>query len=88
MAAFFASGQVATVILVGMVLEGCALAAWHWRTGRGVAPGDFLANLVSGMFLLLAMRLALGGAWFGWVGACLLGALAGHATELRRRWRG
>jgi hypothetical protein len=85
--ALFASGNVALLILAGMVVEGCALTAWHRRTGRGVAPGDFLANLVSGMFLLLAMRLALGGAWFGWVGACLLGALVGHATDLWRRWR-
>ncbi len=87
MRAFFASGDVAVLILAGMVVEGCALAAWHRRTGRGVAPAEFLANLVSGMCLLLAMRLALGGAWWGWTGACLLGALAGHAVDLGRRWR-
>ena len=86
MAAFIASGRVIDFIVAGMVLEGIGLAVWHHRTGRGIAPSVYLANLLSGMCLLLAMRVALGGAWWGWAGAFLLGALVAHLTDLARSW--
>jgi len=69
-------------ILAGMVLEAVALLLLHRRFGRAMLP-----NLAAGACLLLAMRLALGGVWWGWVSASLLGALASHATDLRTRWR-
>jgi hypothetical protein len=39
------------------------------------------------MCLLLAMRVAAGGAWWGWVSLALLGALAFHLVDLGRAWR-
>jgi hypothetical protein len=86
MTALFSSGRIIDWILVGMVLEGCALAALHARTGRGVAPRAFLANLLSGMCVLLAMRLVLGGAWWGFASAALLAALLFHVVDLAGKW--
>jgi len=88
LAAAVASGRVLDAILVIMVLEGVGLAAYHRATGRGVRPGTLVWTLLAGMALLLAMRLGMAGAWWGWVGLAL--ALAGllHLADLRRVWRG
>ena len=81
-----ASGRVLDLIILGMALEGAVFVA-VWRTShRGVPPGDLLPNLFSGMCLLLAMRAALAGAWWGWISLPLLGALIFHINDLRRRW--
>lgn len=72
-------------ILAGMVLEALGLTLWRRRTGRG--PAAILANIAAGAMLLLGMRLALAGAWWGWVSLCLLLGLAAHLTDLRQRWR-
>jgi hypothetical protein len=66
-AALFASGRVVDLILGLTLLEGLALALLHRRTGRGVAPADLVPNLLAGACLLLAVRGALTGAWWGWV---------------------
>jgi len=87
MAALFASGRIVDVVLALTVLEACAVVGWHHRTGRGVAPADFLGNLLSGMCLLVALRVGLAGAWWGWIALALLAALAAHLADLRRRWR-
>ncbi len=87
MSDLFASGRIIDWILAGMVLEWFALAALHSRTGHGVAPRALLANLGSGMCVLLAMRLVLGGAWWGYASASLLFALIFHAMDLSVRWR-
>lgn len=86
MSDLFASGHVIDAILVLVVLEAGLLIWWHGRTGRGVAPGEFLANLLSGVALMLAVRSALTGAWWGWTGAFLAVAFAAHLTDLGRRW--
>ena len=86
MAELVASGRVLDLILAGMALEGLGLVAYHRVTGRGIAPRRLLPNLASGGLLLIAMRAALGGAWWGWVSACLLAALLAHLSDLRRAW--
>jgi peptidoglycan/LPS O-acetylase OafA/YrhL len=87
LAAWITSGRVLDAILVGMALEGAVLAAL-WRVSRrGIAPGALLPNLLSGMCLLVAMRAALTGGWWGWVSLPLLGALVFHVYDLSRRWR-
>lgn len=88
MGSLIGSGRLVEAILVLTLFEWCALAIFHRRTGRGVAQSDFAANLLSGMFLLVALREALVGAWWGWVAAGLTGALAAHLVDLGRRWRG
>lgn len=84
---FVASGRVLDLLIAGMVAEGIGLVAYHRLAGRGVAPGRLLPNLFSGACLLLAMRVGLGGAWWGWVSLALLGALAFHVVDLARAWR-
>lgn len=74
------------LIIAGMVLEGAGLAAYHRLTGRGPAPAALLPNLAAGAMLLLAMLFVLNGAGWWRVSACLLGALAGHVVDMRRRW--
>ena len=75
-------------ILAGMAAEAALLALLYRRTGRGIGPAALLPTLLAGAMLLLGMRLALAGAGWGWVSACLLAGLAGHLGDLRQRWRG
>lgn len=87
MAELVQSGRGVELILWLMVAEGIALVVYHLRTRRGIAPGNLLPNLAAGMLLLLAMRFAQAGAWWGWVCLCLLSALAAHLIDLSKRWR-
>ena len=76
-------------LVIGLTLaEATFLAVHHRWTGRGVAPREFLPNLVSGLALMLALRAGLAGAGGGWVAAGLLLAGLAHAVDLHRRWRG
>ncbi len=86
MTTLFADGTLITLILAGMLAEAALLVAYHRVTGRGIAPSRFLLNLCSGMGLLLAMRLLLAGAWWGWTSLSLLAALAFHVGDLVRLW--
>ena len=83
----FADGRVVDLILVLMLIEGAILAAYHARTGRGIAAGDLVGLLLAGAFLLLALRAALTGAPWTRIAIWLLAALAAHLVDLIRRWR-
>jgi len=87
MAELFASGRLVELILVIVVIEAAFLLIFWRSKGRGVSPGDLLPNLCAGAFLLLALRLSLGGA--GWELCCasLSAAGASHLIDLNRRWR-
>ena len=88
MAELFSSGHLIDLILIVVVVEAAALMIF-WKNGRrGVAPADLLPNLCAGAFLLLALRVTLGGA--GWVpaSACLTAAGLAHLVDVTRRWRG
>ena len=87
MEGLFATGHIVDLIVGLMVLEWVALAAWHRRTGRGIAPLDALASLLAGGFLLLALRAALTAEPLTTVALWLAGALAAHLTDVARRWR-
>lgn len=87
MAELFASGRLVELIL-GIVAVEAALLLIVWRSkGRGVSPGDLLPNLCSGAFLLLALRLSLGGVGWEWCCVSLAAAGALHLVDLNRRWR-
>jgi hypothetical protein len=82
----FASGLVDAVI-VFTLCEGLLLSWWFHRTGRGVAPSQFLANLVSGLCLMLALRSVLAHGAGSMMLLWLMGAGLAHAVDLWRRWR-
>ena len=75
-------------VLVVTLLEAAALLAYHRRTGKGLAPRDFVANLLAGLCLMLALRAALAAAPVAWAAAALVAAGAAHAADLRIRAAG
>jgi hypothetical protein len=79
-------GLIDLVIALTLV-EALALALYHRRTGRGMAPLDFMPNLGAGLALMFALRATLSAAGWGWVAAGLMLAGLAHATDLRRRWQ-
>ena len=81
------SRRLIEVIIGFTALEGIALVLYHRRTGKGVAPRDFAANLVSRLCLMLALRNVLAGGWWGWTSLLLLGSGLAHAGDLWWRWR-
>jgi hypothetical protein len=83
---FFVGGRVIDVILALVAVEAVALLAWRRSTGRGPAPLSFLANVLAGAFLLLALREALRGESGSWIAICLVGALLAHVADLKLRW--
>lgn len=88
MAELFASGRIIDAILVAVALEAAILLIWRRRSGRGPAAADILGNLLSGAMLMLAVRGALVGAAWPWIGLCLAASLVAHLLDLRRRYRG
>ena len=74
------------IVIVVTLLEAAALALYHRRTGRGMAPRDVLLNLGAGLALMLALRAGLEGAGWGWVAAGLVASGLAHAADLKRRW--
>ncbi len=75
------------LVIAFTLIEGAALLLLHRATGRGVAPRDFVLNMVSGLCLMFALRAQVHDAGLAWVATCLLAAGAAHATDLWRRWR-
>lgn len=74
-------------VIATTLLEAAALALYHRRTGRGLAPAELLPALGAGLALLLAARAGLSGAGWVWVAAGLSAAGLAHLVDLRRRWR-
>ena len=81
-----AAGLIDLAIAITL-FEAVALCLHHRLTGQGVAPGDFIVNLSSGLCLMLALRGALGNAGPAWVLVPLALAGLAHAFDIRRRWR-
>ena len=69
------------------LVEGAALLLVYRATGRGVAPRDFVLNLISGLCLMLALRALVRDAGAAWIAVCLLGSGGAHGADLWRRWR-
>ncbi|MBC7716352.1 MAG: hypothetical protein H7143_05405 [Pseudorhodobacter sp.] len=80
------SGLIDLIIAI-TVLEGVALTAYHRVTGKGVAPKEFTANLVSGLCLMFALRNALLCHSAGVTAIFLSASGLVHASDLWRRWK-
>ncbi|MEI6162263.1 MAG: hypothetical protein WCP77_20715 [Roseococcus sp.] len=87
MADFFASGRVADLILLVLLLEGVALGLYHHRTGRGIALSAVLPFLLAGAAFALSLRAAMTGAGWAMVALPLTAALGAHLWDLAARWR-
>ncbi len=87
MAEFFASGRVADLILLTLLLEGIAIWAWYRWTGRGLPLRAVLPFLLAGAAFALSLRAALTGAGWPLVALPLMGALGAHLWDLAARWR-
>lgn len=74
-------------VIVFTVLEGLGLWLYHRLTGRGLAPGEYALNMLSGLCLMLAVRSAVSGLAWPWVAACLSASGLVHGWDLQRRWQ-
>jgi hypothetical protein len=81
-------GDAIDAILVAMALEAGALLAYHRRTGRGVPPRGWIANLLAGAALLLALRFAITPMASPWIPVFLGLGLLAHLADLALRWEG
>ena len=86
MSELIAGGRAIDWILGLVALEAVLLIALRAFAGRGPAPLSFLGNLLSGAFLLLALRNALSGGSLLTIWLCLIGALIAHVADLFVRW--
>jgi len=81
-----ADGSLVDAVIAITLLEALALLIYRALTGKGVAANQFMLNLLSGLSLMVALRLVLAGAWWGAIAACLLLAGLLHVADLWRRW--
>jgi hypothetical protein len=86
------AGQFSTIDLVDLaivisVAEGLILILYFRFTGKGLAPADFALNLISGLFLMLALRHALVLSPWHWIALCLFCAGLAHWLDAWRRWQ-
>jgi len=83
---FDLAGLVDLVILFTL-LECVVLVAYRRHTGKGVAGRDFIANMVSGLCLMLALRCAVQDAGSVWIALFLAAAGGAHGLDIWMRWR-
>ena len=86
MSELFQSGRVVDLILLLMVAELLALAAWRGSGRVAPALADVLPYLLSGAALLGALRVALTDGPWPVMAMALLLAFAAHLYDLYRRW--
>ena len=79
-------GLIDTIIAITL-MEVSALLLYHYQTKRGLAPRDYLLNVLSGLSLMLALRCTLAGnAWY-LTCAFLLAAGLAHTADIALRLR-
>ncbi len=83
----FSDSVIVDLILGLVAIEALVLAAYLRITRRGPSFSSLAANLLAGVFLLLALRAALTNAGGAWIGICLTGALVAHIVDLALRLR-
>jgi hypothetical protein len=88
MSEFVASGRIVDLVLAVVAIEAALLFALRRRLGRGPRPADILAMLLPGVCLMLALRAALTGAWWGAIAVALAAAFLAHLADLSRRFGG
>ncbi|MEI7463923.1 MAG: hypothetical protein WCJ87_01055 [Burkholderiales bacterium] len=87
MSDWFSPQGLITIVIAVTLLEGVTLWIYRRFTGKGVAGKDFVANWLSGLCLMFALRSALTDAWWVWVALWLLASGLVHASDVRSRWQ-
>lgn len=82
----FSSGLITDIILGLMALELLAFFALRRLLNAGPSPLEIVASLAAGLFLILALRVALAGGSWEAMAAALLGSLVAHVTDQWLRW--
>ena len=84
----FYQGPLVVDIAIGFItLEALLLWAFHKLIGRGLALADCVLTILSGAFLMLALRCALTPEGWPGMALCLVAAGIAHGADLRTRWR-
>ncbi|MDE1921852.1 MAG: hypothetical protein KGL92_08735 [Gammaproteobacteria bacterium] len=82
----FVSGRIVDAIVVFMAIEASILVLIGRRRRGGPRPFPVLAALLPGLFLLLALRIALRAGSWRQIAVILVLALAAHLLDLSLRW--
>lgn len=82
----FAVTTITDIAIAWTLIEGALLLVFHYRTGRGLAPQDYLLNLIAGLCLMLALRAALASLWMGVPVFLMLSGVA-HGGDIHLRLR-
>lgn len=82
----WADGRLVEFMLLFVLIEVVVVTVIRQRSGRGPAFVPFVFNLLSGVFLMLALREALGAGSIEWILLWLLASLASHLVDLYVRW--
>jgi hypothetical protein len=83
---FLLSGRAVDLVLLVIAAEFVGLLALRRKVWRHTAPDLFFA-LMPGVFLLIALRLALTGAEWHWIALAVAASFPFHITDLVRRRR-
>lgn len=81
----FSSGHIADLILGVIVLEAVILIFRFRVTSRGLPPLELIASLIPGALLLMALRTALTGSWWGWSALALAASGIAHIIDMAIR---
>ena len=74
-------GLIDTIIAITL-LEAAILLLYHHQTKRGLAPRDYLLNVLSGLSLMLALRCALAGSVWYVMATFLTAAGLAHVADI------
>ena len=85
--AVWRNGHWVDLALLITMAELLALAAWQRFSGAALPWPAYGWNLLSGLCLMVALRLALTGGPWALQALCLATSGMAHVLDLRRRWR-
>jgi hypothetical protein len=81
------SGRIADLILAIMAIEAAIFGILSRRTGKGPPIGLLIVTMLSGAFLVLALRGALTGAAWPLIAGALTLSMVAHAAFIAVAWR-
>ena len=75
------------IVIALTAVEALILWIYHRRTGRGIPGRDLSMMLLSGMLLMLALRMSMAGCRWEITAGLLAGGGVCHGLDLWRRWQ-